>query len=184
MKHSLRLILKTAICTVLFKAHRVQCSRVGCDGRLPSLYSRGKVTIGRQFGVRGGMLPCELGAALPTAYLHIGDRVFVNSGASVVAYCGIEIGDDSLIGDFVTIYDTNHHSLDSDHPKKLAPVVIGANVWLGRNVTVLPGSKIGDYTVVAAGSVVNGDLPPGVLASGNPARPVKELRITDGWHRE
>lgn len=184
MQHNLRLLFKSAVCTFLFKVRGIQCSQVGCDGRLPGVYSRGKVTIGKRFGVRGGMLPCELGAAVSTAYLHIGNRVFINSGASVVAYCGIEIGDDSLIGDFVTIYDTNHHSLDSDHPQKFAPVIIGANVWLGRNVTVLPGSKIGDYTVVASGSVVNGDLPPRVLAAGNPAQPVKELRIAEGWHRE
>lgn len=179
----LGLLFKSAVCTVRFKARGVRCSRVGCDGRLPRLYSRGKVTIGQRFGVRGGMLPCELGAALSSAYLDIGDRVFINSGASVVAYCGIEIGNDSLIGDFVTIYDTNHHSLDSDHPPKFAPVVIGSNVWLGRNVTVLPGSKIGDGTVVAAGSVVKGSLPPRVLAAGNPAQPIKELTIVDGWRR-
>jgi acetyltransferase-like isoleucine patch superfamily enzyme len=121
---------------------------------------------------------------VPTAYLHIGNRVGINNGASVVAHCGIEIGDNTLIGDFAAIYDSNHHSLDSSHPTRSAPVVIGANVWLGRNVTVLPGSKIGDYTVVAAGSIVNGDLPPRVLAVGNPAVPVKELDIPDRWHRE
>jgi len=184
MKHSLRLLFKSAVCTLQFKVRGVRCSRVGCDGRLPELYSLGKVTIGQRFGVRGRMFPCELGAAVPTAHLRIGDRVFINSGASVVAYCGIEIGNDSLIGDLVAIYDTNHHSLDSEHPQKFSPVVIGSNVWLGRSVTVLPGSKIGDYTVVAAGSVVNGDLPPRVLATGNPAQPVKELRISDGWRRD
>jgi|ERR1700722_1284275 acetyltransferase-like isoleucine patch superfamily enzyme len=183
MPNSLRLLFKSAVCTVLFKARGVRCSRVGCDGRLPQLYTIGKVTIGQRFGVRGRMLPCELGAALPKAHLHIGDRVFVNNGASVVAHCGIEIGNDTRIGDFVAIYDTDHHSVDSDHPVKYAPVVIGSNVWLGRNVTVLPGSKIGDHTVVAAGSVVKGDLPPRVLAAGNPAKPVKELVIADGWRR-
>jgi acetyltransferase-like isoleucine patch superfamily enzyme len=48
---------------------------------------------------------------------------------------------------------------------------------------VLPGSKIGDHTVVSAGSVVRGDLPPRVLAVGNPATPVKDLEIPDGWRR-
>jgi maltose O-acetyltransferase len=56
-------------------------------------------------------------------------------------------------------------------------------VWLGRSVIVLPGSKIGDHTVVAAGSIVKGDLPPRVLAAGNPARVVRELNVPDGWRR-
>jgi maltose O-acetyltransferase len=64
-----------------------------------------------------------------------------------------------------------------------APVIIGANVWLGRGTVVLPGSNIGDHTVVAAGSVVIGDLPSCVLAAGNPAQVVRELRIPAGWRR-
>jgi len=129
------------------------------------------------------LLRCELGAA-ESGHLYIGNRVFMNSGASVVAHCGIEIGDYSMIGDFVTIYDSNFHSLDANHPPKSAPVIIGTNVWLGSRVTVLPGSKIGDHTVVSAGSIVRGDLPPRVLAAGNPAQPVKDLEIPPGWNRE
>jgi len=49
---------------------------------------------------------------------------------------------------------------------------------------VLPGSKIGDHTVVGARSVVRGELPPRVLAVGNPAKAVKQLEIPDGWRRE
>jgi acetyltransferase-like isoleucine patch superfamily enzyme len=143
---------------------------------------RGEVIIGEKLIVRGRITPCDIGA-VKSAYLHIGDRVFINQGAIVVAHHGIEIGDDTLIGEFSTIYDTNHHAVDIDHPTKYAPVSIGSNVWLGRNVTVLPGSRIGDHTVVATGSVVSGELPPRVLAFGNPARPVKELNTPDGWRR-
>ena len=125
----------------------------------------------------------ELGTAQPNAYLHIGDRVFINQGASVVAHCQIEIGDDTKIGDFAAIYDTNHHAVDPAHPAKAAPVTIGSNVWLGRGVLVLPGSKIGDHTVIAAGSIVRGDLPPCVLAAGNPAQVVREFDVPDGWRR-
>lgn len=184
MRHSPALYYKTAICTALFKARGVKCSLVSCEGRIPLLYNRGEVTIEGRLGIGGRLLPCELGAALPTAYLRIGDQVYFNNGASVVAYCGIEIGDNSFIGDFVAVYDTNFHSIDQAHPARSAPVIIGSNVWLGRCVTVLPGSKIGDHTVVSAGSIVKGDLPPGVLAAGNPARPVKDLEVSGGWRRE
>jgi maltose O-acetyltransferase len=183
VRYPLSLYLKSVVCTALFHIRRMDCSLVACEGRLPRLYGKGQVKIGKRFVVRGRILPCELGAATSEARLTIGDRVFINQGASVVAYYDIEVGDDTLIGEFATLYDTNHHSVDVDHPTKYGPVVIGSNVWLGRDVVVLPGSRIGDHTIVAAGSIVKGELPPRVLASGNPARPVRELNIPDGWLR-
>lgn len=62
-------------------------------------------------------------------------------------------------------------------------MTIGKNVWLGNGVLVLPGSEIGDHTVVAAKSVVKSTLPPKVLAAGNPAKVVKQLEVPDGWQR-
>ena len=174
---------KSVLCTAWFRLRRVQrTSRTHCTGRIPKLYTNGNVSIGRQLTLRGILLPSELGAA-DGGSLLIGDRVHINQGAVIVASWDIEIGDDTLIGEFAAIYDTNHHPVDEVHPIKLAPVIIGKNVWIGRNVTVLPGSTIGDHTVVAAGAVVKGELPPRVLAAGNPARPVREINSSDGWRR-
>jgi acetyltransferase-like isoleucine patch superfamily enzyme len=171
------------MCTLWFRVRRAQSSSwTYCTGRLPKLDTHGKVTIGRELTVRGRLLPCEIGAAC-FGTLHIGDRVHINQGAVVVAHADIEIGDDTMIGEFAAIYDTNHHPVDEAHPIRFAPVVIGRNVWLSRNVTVLPGSVIGDHTVVAVGSVVKGELPPRVLAAGDPARPVRELDSSDDWRR-
>ncbi|WP_343206255.1 DapH/DapD/GlmU-related protein [Arthrobacter yangruifuii] len=58
------------------------------------------------------------------------------------------------------------------HP---APITIGRNVWLGSNVTVLPGISIGDDSVVAAGAVVTRDIPPRSLAVGAPAKVIRSL---------
>jgi maltose O-acetyltransferase len=132
--------------------------------------------------MRGPLLACELGAE-DEARLEIGDRVFINQGAIVVASMHIEIGNDTLIGEFAAIYDSNHHGLDPAHPAKSAPVIIGNNVWLCRGAVVLPGSKIGDHTVVATNSVVRGELPPCVLAAGNPAQVVRKLDIPEGYSR-
>jgi acetyltransferase-like isoleucine patch superfamily enzyme len=178
----MRLYLKSAICTARFRMRGVQSPVVSCDGRLPVLYSQGDIKIGKRFAMRGPLLGCELGAQ-PEARLEIGDRVFINQGATVVASEHIEIGNDTLIGEFSAIYDSNLHGLDPDHPTRSAPVVIGNNVWLCRGVIVLPGSKIGDHTVVAANSVVKGDLPPCVLAAGNPAQVVRKLDIPEGYSR-
>lgn len=179
----LGLYLKSAACTALFRARGVRSPVVSCNGRLPVLHARGQVSIGERFAMRGLLLACEVGADRKDARLVIGDRVFINQGATVVASSYIEIGDDCLIGDFAAIYDTNHHGLDPVHPARSSPVVIGNNVWLCRGVVVLPGSTIGDHTVVAVGSVVKGDLPPRVLAAGNPAQIVRKLEIPDGWSR-
>lgn len=184
MRHRPALYLKSALCTFLFNLHGVRCSVMGCEGLLPVLYNQGEVVLEGKLGIGGRLVRCEIGASSPDAYLRVGHNVYLNNGASVVANCGIEIGTNTFIGDFATIYDSNFHSMDSTHPPRSAPVSIGANVWLGRNVTVLPGSKIGDHTVVSAGSVVRGDLPPAVLAAGTPAVPVKNLDISDGWLRQ
>jgi acetyltransferase-like isoleucine patch superfamily enzyme len=132
--------------------------------------------------VRGRVARCEIGAS-PNARLEIGERVYINQGSTVVAEYSIKIGEDSKIGDFVAVYDSDYHSVDPYHPARLAPVVIGVNVWLGRGAMVLAGSNIGDHTVVAAGSIVRGDIPSRVLVAGNPARVVRELPIPAGWRR-
>jgi acetyltransferase-like isoleucine patch superfamily enzyme len=181
-----RLIIyvNSAICTFWFHLQGVHVGVVGCDGRLPVLYGRGKVTIGKRLVMRSRLVASEIGAALPGAELRIGDNVFINHGATVIANHYIEIGDGTLIGEFAALYDTNHHPVDSTHSQKYEPVIIESNVWLGRGVIVLPGSRIGSNSVIAAGSVVKGKIPANVLATGNPAQPVKELTITDGWRRK
>jgi maltose O-acetyltransferase len=176
------LYLRSAVCTVWFRLAGCQSTLVACEGSLPVLDRGGTVRIGKHFVVRGRVARCEI-SANKKAEIRIGNRVFLNQGAIISARQSIEIGDDTLIGDFSAIYDSNWHCLDPDHPDMPRPVVIGKNVWLGNGVLVLPGSEIGDHTVVAARSVVRGSLPPRVLAAGNPAKVIKQLDIPDGWRR-
>lgn len=56
-----------------------------------------------------------------------------------------------------------------------APVIIGDDVWVGANATILPGVTVGNYSVIAAGAVVNRDVPSGALVGGVPARIIKRL---------
>ncbi len=176
------LYVKSALCTAWLRAHGFRSSLVACEGMLPVLVRGGTVRLGKRVILRGRVARCEIGAERD-AVLDIGDGVFINQGATVAAQCRITIGRNTQIGDFAAVYDSNYHRLDPQHPVKRAPVTIGENVWLGRAALVLPGSTIGDHTVVAAGSVVNGDLPPRVLAAGNPAQIIKKLDIPDGWRR-
>lgn len=103
--------------------------------------------------------------------ITLGKRVFINSGCSFQDQGGVVIGDDCLIGHNAMFATLNHDMAPSRradmHP---APIVLGNNVWVGSNVTVLPGVTIGDDAVVAAASVVTKDVPAGAVVVGSPAR--------------
>jgi maltose O-acetyltransferase len=115
---------------------------------------------------------CEYG------YLsEVGERTFINYGAVILDCAKVTIGDEVQIA-------TNVQLLTATHPLEPAarradwesaqPIGLEDGVWLGGGVIVCPGVTIGENTVVGAGGVVVKDLPPGVLAVGNPARPVRD----------
>ena len=108
--------------------------------------------------------------------ITLGKRIFINSGCRFQDQGGISIGDDCLIGHNAVIATLQHGMQPSSRGDLIpAPVVIGRNVWLGANVTVLPGVTIGDDSVIGAGSVVTRDIPVGVVAVGSPARVVRAI---------
>lgn len=108
--------------------------------------------------------------------ITLGKRVFLNSGCKFQDQGGVVIGDDCLIG-HNTVMATLNHDLDPSRRADMypAPIVIGRNVWIGSNVTVLPGVTIGDNAVVAAASVVTKDVPENSVVVGSPARVVRSL---------
>ncbi|SHN60653.1 acyltransferase [Bradyrhizobium erythrophlei] len=152
------------------------------EGRHPVLYTDGSIKCGRLF-LRCKTIAIELGAA-KNGSLVVGERVFINTGATIVATHSIELGDHCLIGDLVAIFDSDYHSMEPSRPIRTAPVRLGVNVWVGRSATILPGVTIGDHAVIAAGSMVTDDVPARTLMAGVPARPIRTLDIPDGWRRE
>lgn len=104
----------------------------------------------------------------------------------------IDIADNCLFGSCVYISDHNHGSYkgeEQSHPdespvmRKLVshgPVVIGANVWIGDNVTIVGPVRIGKGVVVGANSVVTRDVPDHVMVGGIPARIIKQFNFTSG----
>jgi maltose O-acetyltransferase len=110
--------------------------------------------------------------------IRVGDRTFINYGAVFLDSAGVTIGDDVQIGPSVQLLTATHPTEASVRRTGLesaAPIRVGFGAWLGGGVIVCPGVTIGDETVVGAGAVVTRDLPPRVLAYGNPARVIKEL---------
>lgn len=112
--------------------------------------------------------------------IHIGQHVFINTGCTMQDQGGIFIGDGALIGHHATLVTLNH-DLDPNHRGNLhpAPIHIGKNVWLGANVTVLPGVSIGDGAVIAAGAIVTKDVEPCTVAAGVPAKAVRKIERTE-----
>ena len=113
--------------------------------------------------------------------LEIGDNFYANKYASIVCHEHIRIGDNVSIGQFVTMLD-HDHAYQKDESENItlegynkAPITIGNNVWLGGGAIVCPGVTIGDNTVIGAGAVVTRDIPPNVVAVGNPARVVRDI---------
>ncbi|MBR1404382.1 MAG: acyltransferase [Treponema sp.] len=91
---------------------------------------------------------------------------------------GIEIGNDVIIGNYVSFHSENHVFLDTEVPIRLQGtnhrgIKIGNNCWIGAKVTILDGVKIGNGCVVAAGAVVTKDFPDNVVIGGVPARIIK-----------
>ncbi|MFD0020324.1 sugar O-acetyltransferase [Streptomyces sp. NPDC058382] len=112
--------------------------------------------------------------------VHIGDDFFGNVNLTFVDDVAIRIGDGVMIAPSVTLTTTGHPV----HPARRAdfgrfsePIVIEDKVWIGSNVVVLPGVRIGYGSVIGAGSVVSRDVPPMTVALGAPCRVVR--RITD-----
>ena len=127
--------------------------------------------------------PVILALLRPGAELEIGDDTGI-SGGSFCAARSVKIGKGCLIGANALVTDCDFHALKPEgrrhnsNPEDIGcePVVIEDNVWLGANVTVLKGVRIGRNTVVAAGSVVTKSLPEGVLAAGVPAKVIRSLK--------
>ena len=117
--------------------------------------------------------------------LTVGDDSFIGDGCVIVAQDSVRIGRDALIAEYCTIRDQNHGFTDGDRPYRTqsfttAPIDIGDDVWLGAHVTVLKGRTIGDCAIVGANAVVTGDIPPGSVFAGNPARPIRRRRGDGG----
>jgi acetyltransferase-like isoleucine patch superfamily enzyme len=137
-------------------------ARVCATGKVSVLGAEG-ITLGHRVTFFGGMIASELACA-PGATLEIGDECGFNYGVSIAAHQSIRIGRRCMFASFVRVSDAGRAGVQ--------PVEIGDDVWLAHAAIVEPGVRIGNGSVVAAGSVVTQDIPPHSLAIGNPARAV------------
>lgn len=110
--------------------------------------------------------------------VRVGENFFINADGVMLDEAPITFGDNVFIGPQCGFY-TAIHPLDATRRNaglELArPITVGNDVWIGGHVTVLPGVSIGDGAVIGAGSVVTRDIPPRVVAVGNPCRVIRTL---------
>ncbi|WP_433307222.1 sugar O-acetyltransferase [Actinoplanes sp. CA-030573] len=114
--------------------------------------------------------------------VHIGDDFFGNVNLTFVDDVEIRIGDGVMIAPSVTLTTTGHPihpDLREDFRRFSEPIVIEDKVWVGSNVVVLPGVRIGYGSVIGAGSVVSRDIPPMSVAMGVPCRVVRPISEVD-----
>jgi acetyltransferase-like isoleucine patch superfamily enzyme len=117
----------------------------------------------------------------PGNSLVLGERVFISQHCTVSG--SVRIGDDTLIGGYVTIIDGNHVTGDTARPIAeqggvQKPIDIGSDVWIGSNAVILQGVRIGDHAVVAANATVTRDVPAWSVVGGTPARVLRDRRET------
>lgn len=108
----------------------------------------------------------------------LGDNFYANHNCVILDCAEVTFGDNVFIGPNCGFY-TAAHPLDyktrNSGLEYAKPIKVGSNVWIGGNVCVMPGVTIGDNVVIGGGSVVTKDIPSGVVAVGNPCRPVKDI---------
>jgi acetyltransferase-like isoleucine patch superfamily enzyme len=145
---------------------------IGDNVRIVSNYLRSGVAMYSQLKL----------TAFFKAIIIIGNSVAMVGTSITCRTTSIEIMDGTIIGPNVIIVDTDFHSLwppdnrtgnmgyENDRPVKICK-----NVWIGMGCTILKGVTIGENSIIAAGSIVTKDIPPNVLAGGNPAKVIRCL---------
>lgn len=159
------------------------------------IYMRGKSSISYGEGLTTGHA-CRFdlpGGNKKT--LIIGKNCEIGDNVHIVAHEKVIIGDNCLMASKIFISDTNHgdyagenqsspNTPPNDRNLITKPVSIGNNVWIGENVCILPGVRVGSGCIIGANTVVNKDIPDNCIAVGSPAKVVKIYNIEKkSWER-
>ena len=110
--------------------------------------------------------------------IKVGHNVFFNFNCVVLDVAQVMIGSRTLLGPNVQVYTATHpinHKERASGLEYAKPIFIGDDVWIGGSAVICPGVRIGDRSVIGAGSVVTKDIPADVFAAGNPCKVIRPL---------
>ena len=120
---------------------------------------------------------CEYGVNI-----SVDENFYTNHNVTILDGAKVTFGDNVFIAPDC-VFSTAGHPIDTEQRNlglEIAlPITVGDNVWIGTNVSVLPGVTIGSNVVIGAGSVVNRNIPDGVIAAGNPCRVIRKITEED-----
>lgn len=182
-------VFRVFVCEPLFKAQcREYGRRVRTDVYIHWIQGRGDIMLGDDVLVDG---KCSISFAARYAArprLVIGGHTGIGHGCAFSIGKQIAIGAHCRIAAGVWMFDSSGHALDPEArlagvapaAADVRPIAIGDNVWIGSRAIIHPGVTIGAHSVVSAGAIVMGDVPPYSLVAGNPARRVRSLTPAGG----
>jgi FkbH-like protein len=174
LRKGVRLVTETIRARIALRS----CDTVGAGARIAGrmrVGNDGSICIGNGFRVTSNFLPVELLTG-SSGRIEIGDRVGINFGAVIAAKSQVKIGNDVHMGPYCIVSDVDIPELvQLVSPIEPKPIEIGEHTWLGGRVTVRPGVTIGKGAVITAGSIVESDIPDGVVAGGIPARVLRTM---------
>lgn len=135
--------------------------------------NKGKIKIGHRCELNTGVILNAYGGNI-----EIKNNVYLGEYVLIYGHGGITIGSNTLIAMHTCIVTSNHtipskSHLIRDNSDILLPVLIGNDVWIGANCSILGGVNIGDGAVIGAGSVVTKNIPAYAIAFGNPAKVIR-----------
>lgn len=141
----------------------------------PNIHMGKNVTILASNGSETNLTSTSYGGR--QGHITIGDNVMIMAGVRISSANEITIGDDCLLANSCYIMDADWHDLHdrTSSPGKNLPVVLEKGVWIGDSAIICKGVRIGENSIVGAGSVVRRDIPPNVVVIGNPVKIVKKL---------
>jgi len=165
---------------------RSQCAKVGENlwmEKLPYMVGNGKIVIGDFVRLSGKPSMGFSQKIYSDPTLEIGDHTFIGHDTRFAVARRISIGKYCYIAGGVVISDNDGHPLDAHKRRKNLPpekedvqeVLIGDDVWIGREAVILKGVKIGDRAVIGCRAVVTKDVPADTIVGGNPAEIIKRL---------
>jgi acetyltransferase-like isoleucine patch superfamily enzyme len=177
--------LRVLVCEPLFKAY---CRSYGRGVRtgvyLHWVQGKGDLILGNDVLVDGKSSFTFAARFVPRPTLRIGDGSAIGHNCRFTVGKQITIGRHCHVSSDVWMFDSSGHPADPEarlaglppSAEEVQPIVIEDNVWIGSRSIIFPGVTIGHGSLVAAGSVVTGDVPPNTLVAGNPARKVRSLQ--------